>query len=222
MKDEEYVFFSDVSEKAITRRSARNKRTHCGKGGKVRMPSDYLTKKELAKMSGECISYQLNEPMTWAEFNAMPDDLKISYINLIRLKWSAPISRIGEMMGVAQTVIQRETARLGLCYGKGSNPKKWDKDGFYAWVNGVRVSEEPVVEEPEVEEDREIVWDKPFVFEVDDIYPRSEVPLTAVPEHGDMTFKCPADLAMETIKQILSNEMVEIRVSWRVIDGNVC
>lgn len=187
-------------------------------------------------MSGECVSYRLNEPMTWAEFNAMPDDIKVTYIKLLKEKWSVPVSHIGKMMGVAQTTIQRETTRLGMVFGKGANKAKWDKDGFYNWVNGVKASEEPVVEEPvEIPVDEEYPFDDPVEEEVVDnrILLRSPylpdptkqyhvIPQTAVPDHGDMTFRCPANLALETVKNILANENVEIRVSWRVIDGDVC
>lgn len=43
MKDETYVFISDVKEKGSVARSARNARSHCGKGGRVRLPSDNLS-----------------------------------------------------------------------------------------------------------------------------------------------------------------------------------
>ena len=84
MKDEEFVFRADSREKAITARSARHARTHCGHGGRVRLPSDNLSKKELMKMSGECKSFRLNDPMGRKEFMSMPDDLKIVYIQAIR------------------------------------------------------------------------------------------------------------------------------------------
>lgn len=243
MKDETYAFVEDVREKAITRRSARYKRTHCGRGGRVRMPSDNLTKKELEKMSGECASFRLNEPATWADFMKMPDDIKVMYISLLKKKWDVPVSHIGKMMGVSQTQIQRETARLGMVFGKGANKAKWDKDGFYNWVNGVKTEpvEIPVTKEellghclkviepveeaeetPVAEDDKTLVIDKDKHFFFDDFYPLPKLPETAVPDHGDMTFKCTANMALETIKQILANENVEIRVSWRVIDGDVC
>ena len=63
MKDETYAFISDVKEKGFTARSARHTRTHCGKGGRVRLPSDNLSKKELEKLNGECKSFRLNDPM---------------------------------------------------------------------------------------------------------------------------------------------------------------
>lgn len=238
MKDEKYVYFSDVSEKAITRRSARNKRTHCGKGGKVRMPSDYLSKKELQKMSGECTSYRLNEPMTWAEFKAMPDDIKITYIKLLKEKWKVPNRHIGKMLGVGEDCINNEMTRLGIGRGHGGRIY-WDKDAFYKWVAGSRgeAEEEHVVEESVAEEVAETPVEEPVVEEVvwrkvetsDDPFVNPNVipeykpvPETSVPTRGQLEFKCPANMALEMVKNILANEMVEIRVSWRVIDGEVC
>ena len=186
-------------------------------------------------MSGECTSYRLNEPMTWKEFMVMPDDIKVTYINLIRQKWNVPVSRIGEMMGVGQTTIQRETTRLGMTFGKGANKVHWDKDGFYAWVNGVKAAETPVVEETEeepveipVEEPvEEVVWRKveesndPFVNPIA-IPEYKPVPQTALPERGELVFKCPASLALDTVKSLLENQNVEIRIAWRVNDGSGC
>ena len=238
MKDETYLYVSDVKEKAITARSARHRRTHTGKGGRARLPHEYLSKKELEKMSGECVSYRLNEPMTWAEFMKMPDDIKVTYINLLRKKWDVPISHIGKMMGVGQTTIQRETARLGMVLGKGANKARWDKDGFYNWVNGVRgeAAEEPVetpVEEPvEIPVDEECPFENPL--EEEEVDNRILLPSpylhdptakyrcntqTAVPDAGSMTFRCPANMALETLQKLLENEMVEIHVNWRVING---
>ena len=150
MKDETYAFISDVKEKKVTARSARHTRTHCGKGGRVRLPSDNLSKKELMKMSGECKSYRLNSPMKWKEFKAMPDDIKITYIKLLQQKFNVPFVHIGKMLGCAQNTISGEIIRLGLSEGKNckGRSKKWDKDGFYAWMNGVDQLPTPVVDEP--------------------------------------------------------------------------
>ena len=53
MTDEKYTFVTDVAEKKRIARGSFNKRTHNGKGGKVRFPSDYLSNKERNKMNGE-------------------------------------------------------------------------------------------------------------------------------------------------------------------------
>ena len=90
MTDEKYSYIQDVKDKKVTARSARNKRTHNGKGGSVKFPSDYMTKKEIKAMSGEVKSYRLNKPMTWQEFKAMPHDVQYGYIKLLKSKYSVP------------------------------------------------------------------------------------------------------------------------------------
>lgn len=45
MTDEKYEFLQDCRDKKITARSARSTRTHCGKGGAVKFPSDYMSKR---------------------------------------------------------------------------------------------------------------------------------------------------------------------------------
>lgn len=135
MTDEKYTFVSDVMEKKRTARGSHNKRTHCGKGGRVRLPSDNLTRKELNAMNGEVKSYRLNDPMTWAEFKTMPDDLKITYIKLLREKFGVSDSKIAEMMGIGQNTMSKESRRLNTALGWGGNGGKFDKDGWEAWIN---------------------------------------------------------------------------------------
>lgn len=213
-------------------------------------------------MSGECKSFRLNEPMTWAEFKSMPDDIKVTYIKLLQEKWKVPIVHIGKMMGVCQTVIQRETARLGIVLGKVVHKQIWDKDAFYAWANGVStpVPEEAVQEEKktiflggtENLPEEKVVWVKPEPVQqeeepesfVEDDLPFEDsaeesvgdtrillpspflacntsqhhvIPQTACPNTGSMNFRCPASMALNTLKELLQNEMVFISVTWEVI-----
>lgn len=160
MKDETYAFISDVKDKKITARSARHTRTHCGKGGRVRFPSDNLSKKELQKMNGECKSYRLNDPMAWKEFKSMPDDLRITYINLLRKKFNVPGSHIAKMMGINTCSYSQEITRLGIGEGQHSRGRctQWDKEGFYAWCQGVDKPCEPAVEEHTQEEKKKIFF----------------------------------------------------------------
>ena len=231
MKDETYSFISDVKDRESTARSARNRRTHTGKGGKVRLPSDNLSKKELMKMSGECKSYRLNDPMAWKEFKSMPDDLKITYIKLLRNKFNPPVTHIAKMMGVIECCVRSVLKKLNLTEGHRSGKTEWDKEGFWAWINGVdklatTAAEVPIPEvetiqeEPEAFVEEDIPWSVPeqvpeVKFLVEPHYP---IPQTAVPCNGSMTFKCPANLALNTLKDVLANEMVEISVMWRVIE----
>ena len=84
LPDEQYVMISDSIEKKKIARSSHNRKTHCGKGGRIKFPSDYLSKKELKAMNGDVKSYNLNRSMTWEEFRSMPQDLQIMYIKKLR------------------------------------------------------------------------------------------------------------------------------------------
>lgn len=154
MTDEKYLFVTDVADKKRTARGSHNKRTHCGRGGRVRLPSDNLTRKELNKMNGDVKSYRLNNPMTWTEFKTMPDDLKITYIKLLREKFNVPGTHIEKMLGTNHVYYSKEIVRLGLSEGKssrsGSTP--WDMDGWNAWCNRTTSANEEQEEIPATEE----------------------------------------------------------------------
>ena len=223
MKDEEYLFYQDLREKKTTGYSARKMRTHCGKGGRVKFPSDYLTKKEIKNMSGECKSYRLNEPMRYDEFKAMPDDLKIAYILAIREKYKAPNVAIAKMMGTTKDAIYLVTKKLGIVNDTRGN-KKWDKDGFMQWCYGVPADkeEEPAAEEATVEEvvvpevPCETVEEEiPAIEEKDTIV----LPKMVVPTSGTMNFEGDTYDILKTIGVLLGGANVKMCVSWEVCDG---
>jgi DNA repair exonuclease SbcCD nuclease subunit len=158
VKDEEYLYISDVIDKKITARSARHTRTHCGKGGRVRFPSDNLSKKELNAMNGETNSYRMHDPVSWKEFKLWPDDIKVMYIKLLRKKFNVPGKNIAEMLGCCSETFSKEINRLGISQGQNCRGRftPWDRDGFYAWVSGAdiptQVTEEEPAEAPVIEE----------------------------------------------------------------------
>lgn len=203
MTDEKYSYIQDVKDKKITARSARNKRTHNGKGGSVKLPSDYMTKKEIKAMSGEVKSYRLNEPMNWKEFKAMPDDIKVSYINLLRQKWNAPDSHISKMMGTNVCSFSQEMHRLGIPSTRHSS-EKWDKGGFYAWAHGVPTQKE----EPAEETIQEV---KPLV---DIPIPRQE-PIR--PFSGTLTFEGTAVEIVFALNKIVGKGNVRMTISWEAV-----
>ena len=170
-------------------------------------------------MNGECKSYKLNDPMAWKEFKALPDDLKITYINLLRKKFNVPGNHIAKMMGINDCSYSQEINRLGISEGKGCRGKctPWDKEGFFAWWHGVDALLTPVPEEP-IQEEPETFVEDDLPFEEPDPIPFDFVPLTAIPCNGSMTFKCPADKALNTLAQLLGNTNCAISVMWRVIE----
>ena len=152
MNDEKYVFFQDLKEKKVTGYSARKQRSHCGKGGRVKLPSDYLTKKELKNMSGECKSYRMNSPMKWQEFKAMPKDLQIAYIKAVKEKYNPPVSAMARMFGCDRTNLSRCLISLGF-EKNDRGPKTWDKMGFAEWCFGMPKTEECQSVQEEVKEE---------------------------------------------------------------------
>lgn len=218
MTDEKFVFISDSKEKKNIARSAYKKRTHCGKGGNVRFPSDNLSKKELKKMSGEVMTYRLNDPMKWAEFKEMPDDLKRDYIKLIRQKFNATGRAIAEMMGVSQFTVSHEFGRLGIQEGKGHRGKctQWDKAGFELWAFRKAPEEPELIDQEEVEM---ILENHPF--EIDEpaqiIEPvEQEERRNLIPYSGEMRFEGNADEVMKTVSAILGGAYVKITIEWDV------
>lgn len=163
LPDEQWAMIEDSIDKKRTAASAFKQRTHCGKGGRVKFPSDNLSKKELKAMSGECKSYRLNDPMSWDEFKSMPDDLKVTYINGIRERFGAPDKYIAEMFGISQGQLGLYLHDLKL--EANAKVESWEKESFLAWRSGADTTlvkeNEPEVE---VAETMKYTW-KPMAWE---------------------------------------------------------
>ena len=220
MRDEEWLFHHDVSDKKRTARGAFNKRTHTGKGGAVKFPSDYLSKKELKALNGEMKSYRLNDPMKWPEFKAMPNDIQILYIKTLREKYGASTVKLAEMFGVPQQTVSYHLRKIGIGTGRG-HFEKFDKEGWVKFINGIR-------DNKSVEADTDNLTARPEdvgaadmqneaccqVHETVIIPVRETEQLPVIPNHGTMSFECPADDALNVVKGILKNSLVRISVRW--------
>ena len=202
MTDEKFVFVSDVRDKKRTATGAHHKRTHAGKGGAVKFPSDFMTKKERDAMNGEEKSYRLNDPMSWAKFCTMPDDIKVMYIKAIREKFGASDSKIFKMLGITQSHGSRKFKELGLGRGKGQWKSDFDADGWERWLNGVPAKETDVQMEADVE--------SVIVPEAAD--PVEEV--TPVPFCGMLKYEESALTALAAVGCILGDACVRLTVTW--------
>ena len=213
MRDEEFVFMSDVREKKRTASGAFHKRTHAGKGGAIKFPSDYLSRKELKAMSGEVKSYNINNPMTWKEFKALPDDIKIVYIKLLREKFDAPDKQIAKMLGTHQQTFSGMVGQLGIRCGKYEKHKNFDADDWNAWLNGGKKNEEAEVEEIPV-------CETVIPAEEEAVEETVPVPVTApktvlvVPHCGSLNFNGEINAALDAVRQLLGCAVGELHVSW--------
>ena len=209
MRDEEYVYRQGVKEAASIARNARYRRTHNGKSGRVRFPSDYLTNKEKNAMNGNVESYRLNDPMSWKEFKKMPDDLKVTYIKLLREKYNPFDSAIADVIGINKVTFSQEIKRLGLGHGKKhGGSRAWpEREAFYAWAAGVPANVTPEeVEEPEVVEE-------PAAEEPEVINEEKSSGTKAIPNCGTMTFEGSTESILETLAVLLGGANVHISVT---------
>lgn len=130
MSDEAYDFIEDCKEKKDIGRSARNKRGHCGKGGRVIFSSDNLTKKQRESLNGECKVYRMNAPMKWGDFVAMPVDLQIEYIKSLRKKFNVPDFEIASMLDVSIDILYEHYTEIKL---RVNVPATYDTEGWLEW-----------------------------------------------------------------------------------------
>lgn len=218
MNDYEFDFVTDSAQKKNIARSARSTRTHCGKRGAVKFPSDYLTKKEIKAMSGECIKYaSLKNPMNWEEFKELPDDLKKEYISGIRERFEAPDKCIAEMFGVCAKTLSLYLADLKCNGGSESRGRRtWKKEEFYAWIGGADLNADvaPVVEEATVESEN--ATDSSILSD-NNTQCVSNEKICATPVDGHMVFECPADQAFNMLGLVLGNTKVRLHVKWEIV-----
>ena len=225
MKDEKYVFIQDLIEKKTIGRGSFNKRTHAGGSGKKKWAAEYMTNKELAKMNGELKTYRLNDPMTWAEFKALPDDIKKMYIKGIQERFNPFDASIAKtLFGVHPSTLLDVLKRLGMCHGNVVKTRQWDKEGFEAWARGEKPTEayrslpKPTEEEVAevIEEPKEIRLNDLLKVKVGETV---EVSKKAMPKSGNLRFEGKVEDILGAIHSILGGAEVNLTVYWEVKDG---
>lgn len=167
-------------------------------------------------MSGECKSYKLNKPMTWVEFKQMPDDIRITYIKLLREKFGVTDRGLIDMFGCSNGAVSHEMKRLGINAGKAVGKPKWDREGFLMWCKGVPIAQATLPEEETQEAVEEVVEE---VAEVPDI-PYVKV-ASCIPKYGTLSFEGTADEIANTIRVLLCGAKVKMDIRWDlVVDDN--
>lgn len=218
LPDEQWAMIEDSISKKRTAQSARHRRTHCGKGGSVKFPSDYMTKKELKAMNGEVKSYRLNEPMSWKEFNKLPDDIKAMYIKSIREKYDIPDKYLAEVMGVASATFCKKMKCLGCTIGvriglKGDAWKESEQGiAFYKWWRKEKMAENT----PKIDDAIEVNSETDNIYAIGTIAP--DLPKYAMPKSGSLHFECSADDVINVVHEILQNNKVSLNIQWTLME----
>lgn len=206
MTDEKYIFTETVRERKRTARGVHNKRSHAGRGGRVKTPSDYLSRKERDKMNGDVNTYKLNEPMSWKEFKRMPDDIQSQYLKGIISKYDPDAIAMGQMFKTTAETVRRRMKELGIKPKKGGRPDPNRNDAFLTWLHGIPTESGGVVE------------DTVEPAEVEEVKTVAELPgRKLAPLSGHMTLcGTPAEIG-ETIASFLGNKCIKCEVAWEVL-----
>ena len=177
-------------------------------------------------MSGEAVSYRLNEPMDWATFKAMPDDVKKMYILALQKRFDVTGKMMAEMFGCSVTTYAVEIKRLNCKSGKPRGRcSKVDNESWNLWLAGQKVPEKEQIdeapEEPEYEPEEGNTGEfEPFDCPEDEAEPTTEkAPMwehvNPVPVSGTMTFQGNAGDIMQTVTGILGeNTYARITITW--------
>lgn len=149
MNDVEFILKEDIKEKKQAGRGYYHKKNG-SKSKKCRLPSDSLSKKEIEKMNGECKVYNLNKPMSYSNFCAMPVDLQIKYLEMLRDKFGANQTEISFMMGCNCATLKSHKQRFlnGKPEFKRYTYSRLDKDVWRRFINGEE-DKDTVVAEPD-------------------------------------------------------------------------
>lgn len=183
-------------------------------------------------MNGEVKEYRLNDPVRWGEFKEWPDDIKALYIKSLRKAYNVSDAKIMEMMGVSNITLCKEMKRLGISTGQRSGRTKWDKDGWYAWVNGVPLEaneeaapekcDEEVLESAEKCDESERFACGDFVWFPDGkgmaLCKSGKEVQPAIPGWGQMELEGTVEECAKTLHVLLADKRVKLAVSWTVVE----
>lgn len=111
---------------------------HMKRGSKSRrcsLPSDNLTAAQLKARNGEVKTYDLDSPMTWAEFKQMPLDIQQTYITGIQNRFQVGLSAISrDLFHLSDTALRTYMTRANLAFNTGFRGRHtgwhWDR-----WLN---------------------------------------------------------------------------------------
>lgn len=109
-------------------RKRGSKSTYCG------LPSDHMTQAQWKKRNGEVKTMNLNEPMNWTAFKAMPQDLQVEYVQKLVNRFHCTMTDLSRMFGVQAMAISRHFKEIGVS-GLFQRGKKMTSEQYQLFVN---------------------------------------------------------------------------------------
>ena len=124
-------FDFDVMERKRIASNARRRKC-CSKSKKCSLPTDHMTQKQWKERNGKVMSYQMNAPMSWAEFKEAPVDIQEMYIRGLMEKFGVLATDLGGMFGVGARTVSRYCKEVlpGIVFRRGSRITKENRAAF--------------------------------------------------------------------------------------------
>lgn len=135
------------------KRTARGAFAHISrKRGGCTLPSDNLTAKQRREKNGEVKGYNITRPMPWAEFKALPEDLKREFFRNMQ-SFGGTASWLADEMGAASATIRAAAKAAGTPFARGNgNLLLWGRK-VAEWANAEQqTAAEIPAEEPTAQE----------------------------------------------------------------------
>lgn len=142
----ERMLQQEIREKKTTAYGAR----HVKRGSrskKCTLPSDWLSPKQLRERNGAVMTWEMNKPVSFNVFRAMPKDIAQEYLdNLNNL--SANLCDASKMMGVSAPTLRNFIVRNGLSFA-GKQGQKKTNDEAARWEKFLAGEEPEMVDNQE-------------------------------------------------------------------------
>lgn len=153
MDDATYTFLQDVRSRKATARSAKHR--VCGsKSKKCALPSDSMTHAQWKRRNSPVLTYNLNRPMTFPQFKALPENIQKAYLINLLENYNASNIDIAKMFGISGVSVGKRREKLGILpsLGRKARPTQADRD---MWADFLH-SGQPLPEEPAPESSGEM------------------------------------------------------------------
>ena len=139
-------FDFDVMQKKTVARSAKYKRASSRGPKGCSLPSDNMTPAQIRKLSSEPVTYRLDRPMTWKEFNAMPEDLQAEYLRKLIAAYGVNASPLSKMFGITRQTVLNKQNKLGIpTASRGARMNVMQERHWQAFLEGVQEEEQKAV-----------------------------------------------------------------------------
>ena len=222
-------FDFDVKEKKKLVQSAR--RRVCGsRSKKCTLPSDHLTPAQWKKKNGSIVTMNLNIPLMWEEFKALPVDLQKEYIMRCIARFNCNMSSFAELFGVHFTSIKRKFINLGIdmsLFQAGKKMTKEQKTEFENWLSPTspEIKTQDATEEKEKElkhADISHTYPPDFPSTTDIAFDRLTFPLEGM-DRFDMEYIGDLNFAqiMMALYQFANHSPVKLKISVEKVKPDV-